>query len=225
MPRWSFVSDRGTDPLAMADPGPTIGRMNTIVAAVNDRVRVRLADITLAAGFAVDAVVSDPSALRSLLRAAAESCVVTGGTPAEARPFLHTARAADAAAVALIAGYDRQAVRTDPPARSTAILSESVSPASFRIAVSASCAGLAVWDPGGTMLQEQPRPLESPLSPRERDVLGLAGAGLSTKAVARQLGISPNTVKFHLQAAFDKLGATSRAEAVVAAIRRGELAV
>lgn len=199
--------------------------MNTIVAAASDSVRGRLADITLAAGFAVDAVVPDPSALRSLLRSAAESCVVTGGTPQEARPFLHTARAADAAAVALIAGYDRRAFRADPPARSTAILSASVSPATFRIAVSASCAGLAVWEPGGAALEEPPRPLETPLSPRERAVLELAGAGLSTKAVARQLGISPNTVKFHLQAAFDKLGATSRAEAVMVAIRRGELAV
>lgn len=199
--------------------------MNTIVAAASDSVRGRLADIILAAGFAVDAVASDPSALRNLLHAARESCVVTGGTQTEARPFLHTARAADAAAVALIADFDRRAARTDPPARSTAILSESVSPATFRIAVSASCAGLAVWEPGGATLQEQSRPLESPLSPRERDVLELAGAGLSTKAVARQLGISPNTVKFHLQAAFDKLGATSRVEAVMAAIRRGELAV
>jgi LuxR family maltose regulon positive regulatory protein len=56
-------------------------------------------------------------------------------------------------------------------------------------------------------------------------VLELAGAGLSTKEVARQLGISPNTVKFHLQASFEKLGVGSRAEAVIAAIRRGELAV
>jgi DNA-binding NarL/FixJ family response regulator len=198
--------------------------MNTIVAAANHGVRGRLADVTLAAGFAVDAVASDPGALRDLLRAAAQSCVVTGGTQAEARPFLHTARAADAVAVALIADYDRRAVRADPPARSTAILSESVSAATFRIAVTASCAGLAVWDPG-TILQEQPRRLEFPLSPRERDVLELASAGLSTKAVARELGISPNTVKFHLQSAFDKLGATSRAEAVMVAIRRGELAV
>ena len=56
-------------------------------------------------------------------------------------------------------------------------------------------------------------------------MLELTGAGLSTKAVARKLGISPNTVKFHLQAVFEKLGVASRAEAVMAAIRRGELAV
>jgi DNA-binding CsgD family transcriptional regulator len=65
----------------------------------------------------------------------------------------------------------------------------------------------------------------TPLSPRERTVLELTGAGLSTKEVARRLGISPNTVKFHLQAAFDKLGVASRAEAVMVAIRCGELSV
>jgi DNA-binding NarL/FixJ family response regulator len=198
--------------------------MNTIVAAASDDVRARLADITRAAGYAVDAVASDSGDLKNLLRSTPEPCVVTGGTAAEARPFLHIARAADAAAVALIAGYDRRAVRSDPPARGTAILSASVSPATFRIAVSACRAGLALWDPV-TNLREEPRLLESPLSPRERDVLELAGAGLSTKAVARQLGISPNTVKFHLQAAFEKLGATSRAEAIMVAIRRGELPV
>jgi DNA-binding NarL/FixJ family response regulator len=198
--------------------------MNMIVAAASSGVRSSLADITRAAGYAVDAVACDSGALKNLLHSTAEPCVVTGGIAAEARPFLHTARAADAAAVALIAGYDRRAVRADPPARGTAILSASVSPATFRIAVSACRAGLAVWDPG-TTLREEPRSLASPLSPRERDVLELAGAGLSTKAVARQLGISPNTVKFHLQAAFEKLGATSRAEAIMAAIRRGELPV
>jgi DNA-binding NarL/FixJ family response regulator len=198
--------------------------MSTIVAATSDDVRAALANITRAAGYAVDAIISDTGALKDLVRSSAEAWVVTGGTAAEALPFLHTARAADAAAVALIAGYDRRAVRADPPARSTAILSASVSPATFRIAVSACRAGLAVWDPV-TNLREEPRPLGSPLSPREREVLELAGSGLSTKAVARKLGISPNTVKFHLQAAFDKLGAASRAEAIMAAIRRGELPV
>jgi DNA-binding CsgD family transcriptional regulator len=95
----------------------------------------------------------------------------------------------------------------------------------FLAAVMASRAGLSVWDPDLDSLSEAPVLIETPLSPRERTVLELTGAGLSTKAVARQLGISPNTVKFHLNAAFDKLGVSSRAEAVLAAVRRGELSV
>jgi two-component system, NarL family, nitrate/nitrite response regulator NarL len=51
-------------------------------------------------------------------------------------------------------------------------------------------------------------------------VLAALGKGLSNKAVARQLGISPHTVKFHVEALFRKLGAGSRAEAVVKGLKQ-----
>ncbi|HEY0184522.1 MAG TPA: response regulator transcription factor [Rhodopila sp.] len=59
------------------------------------------------------------------------------------------------------------------------------------------------------------------LTPREREILGLIGEGLSNKAMARRLGISVHTVKFHLEALFNKLDATSRAEAVTKGLRGG----
>jgi two-component system, NarL family, nitrate/nitrite response regulator NarL len=59
------------------------------------------------------------------------------------------------------------------------------------------------------------------LTPREREILGLIGEGLSNKAMARRLGISVHTVKFHLEALFSKLDATSRAEAVAKGLRGG----
>ncbi|HSU07317.1 MAG TPA: helix-turn-helix transcriptional regulator [Acetobacteraceae bacterium] len=59
------------------------------------------------------------------------------------------------------------------------------------------------------------------LTPREIEVLAAIGQGLSNKAVARRLGISAHTVKFHLEAAFRKLGASSRAEAVAKGLQRG----
>lgn len=59
------------------------------------------------------------------------------------------------------------------------------------------------------------------LTPREREILGLIGEGLSNKAMARRLGISVHTVKFHLEALFTKLDATSRAEAVAKGLRGG----
>ncbi len=61
------------------------------------------------------------------------------------------------------------------------------------------------------------------LSARERALLELVAAGLGNKAIARALGVSINTVKYHLAAIFVKLGARTRAEAVSAAARRGEL--
>jgi len=59
------------------------------------------------------------------------------------------------------------------------------------------------------------------LTPREREILALVGEGLSNKSMARRLGISVHTVKFHLEALFNKLDATSRAEAVAKGLRGG----
>jgi DNA-binding CsgD family transcriptional regulator len=61
------------------------------------------------------------------------------------------------------------------------------------------------------------------LTAREREVLALVAAGISNKGIARELQVSPNTVKFHIAGILDKLGAATRAEAVAAALRRGEL--
>jgi two-component system, NarL family, response regulator YdfI len=63
----------------------------------------------------------------------------------------------------------------------------------------------------------------STLSARERALLELVAAGLGNKAIARSLGLSVNTVKYHLTSIFTKLDARTRAEAVSAAARRGEL--
>jgi DNA-binding CsgD family transcriptional regulator len=58
------------------------------------------------------------------------------------------------------------------------------------------------------------------LTPREIDVLGALGNGMTNKEVARLLGISPHTVKFHIESLFRKLDAASRAEAVAKGIRQ-----
>jgi DNA-binding NarL/FixJ family response regulator len=62
---------------------------------------------------------------------------------------------------------------------------------------------------------------ELELTPRERDVIGLLAEGLSNKAIGQRLGISPDTVKFHVGRLIDKLDATGRTDAVVHAARRG----
>ena len=61
------------------------------------------------------------------------------------------------------------------------------------------------------------------LSPREHEVLELVSEGLSNRDVATRLGISRHTAKFHVNAILDKLGATTRTEAVVLAARSGLL--
>jgi len=59
------------------------------------------------------------------------------------------------------------------------------------------------------------------LTPRELDVLTLLAEGASNKTIARQLGISVHTAKFHVGSILDKLDATGRTDAVAHAARRG----
>jgi DNA-binding NarL/FixJ family response regulator len=65
-------------------------------------------------------------------------------------------------------------------------------------------------------------PLPS-LTPREGEILAMLAEGLPNKLIAARLGISDHTVKTHLEAIFDKLGASTRAEAVARAVRSGLL--
>jgi DNA-binding NarL/FixJ family response regulator len=59
------------------------------------------------------------------------------------------------------------------------------------------------------------------LTPREIEVLELLAEGLSNKGIALRLGISDQTVKFHVASISGKLGAHSRTGAVRLAVRRG----
>ncbi|MGH7152460.1 MAG: response regulator transcription factor, partial [Acetobacteraceae bacterium] len=60
-------------------------------------------------------------------------------------------------------------------------------------------------------------------TPREREVLELLALGASNKMIARRLGISLGTTKFHVAALLLKLGARSRSDVIAIAVRRGLL--
>lgn len=64
-----------------------------------------------------------------------------------------------------------------------------------------------------------------PLTPREREVLALLADGLTNKGIASALGISDQTVKFHVATVIAKLGARNRTDAVRRAVRRGLVAI
>jgi DNA-binding CsgD family transcriptional regulator len=60
-----------------------------------------------------------------------------------------------------------------------------------------------------------------PLTPREEEVLALLVEGASNKMIARRLGISVHTAKFHVGSLLDKLDAVGRTDAVAHAARLG----
>lgn len=111
-----------------------------------------------------------------------------------------------------------------------AYLASDVDAPALAAAVRAVTAGLIVLDPtvaGATGVHVHTRvsPEGEPLTTREREVLELVAAGLPNKAIARELGISEHTAKFHVGSLLGKLGAGSRTEAVTIATRRGILPI
>jgi DNA-binding CsgD family transcriptional regulator len=93
----------------------------------------------------------------------------------------------------------------------------------LRIAVEAAAHGLSVFEPAARF---GPADDGAPdLTAREIEVLRLLAEGASNKLIARALGISVHTAKFHVTSILEKLDAASRTEAVTSAIRLGLLMV
>jgi len=63
------------------------------------------------------------------------------------------------------------------------------------------------------------------LTAREKQVASLLVEGASNKLIARRLGISVHTAKFHVAAVLEKLGARNRSDAVAIALRDGLVAL
>jgi two-component system, NarL family, response regulator YdfI len=109
-----------------------------------------------------------------------------------------------------------------------AILPREASTDEIITAVQAAYAGLVLLDPEITLeLAQQvraptarPAPLDD-LTAREIEVLRMLAEGLGNHRIAERLGISDHTVKFHISSILDKLGASTRTEAVTLGIRMG----
>jgi len=116
------------------------------------------------------------------------------------------------------------------PANIRAVVPTSVDPATLAAIITVVAAGyalaprkdLAGEDRGAWAdLADTADELAAVLSPREREVLSLVAEGASNKEIAGALALSVHTVKFHVAAITEKLGARSRVEAVAIAIRAG----
>lgn len=106
------------------------------------------------------------------------------------------------------------------------LLRRESSPERMATAMQAAVDGLIVLDPvykgalAHNILPVPDTPREA-LTRREIEVLQLLSTGQTNKAIARKLGITDHTVKFHVNAIMTKLGAQSRTDAVIRATRAG----
>ena len=110
------------------------------------------------------------------------------------------------------------AIEIDDPALADRLIALLGEVKGLRLAAPGEAAALAVVSRSGRKGTEAD---EFELTPRERDVLALMAEGASNKQIARQLGISVHTVKFHVASVLEKLDATGRTDAVAHAARVG----
>jgi DNA-binding NarL/FixJ family response regulator len=131
---------------------------------------------------------------------------------------------------ALIALVDRSEAVRALRSGAEAVLPPDASREELWLAIKAAARGFAVVpaDILGDLLDREELPEEVDrtrpiLTAREGEVLALLAAGASNKAIARRLGISAHTAKFHVASILDKLDATGRTDAVAQGVRLGLL--
>jgi DNA-binding NarL/FixJ family response regulator len=158
--------------------------------------------------------------------------VLVADTPTRELLAEYRARHDRIALVVLLEGEDAEAPLQALGAGASAALDRSASRHEIMAAVKAAAAGLVVVPPAllATLLPEAPPADDvlkangagrARLTRRELEVLAAMADGASNKAIARRLGISFHTAKFHVAAILAKLDADSRTEAVAKAAQLG----
>jgi NarL family two-component system response regulator LiaR len=133
--------------------------------------------------------------------------------------------------IALTSFLDDDKVLPAVRAGAAAYLLKDVGPQDLVAAIRTVYGGEALLHPAvAARLMEEvaaAQPRDAPdhgLTPREREVLALIARGLANKRIARELGISPSTVKIHVSSVLHKLGVTDRTQAALQAVREGLVA-
>ncbi|MDB5094193.1 MAG: Two component transcriptional regulator, LuxR family [Candidatus Eremiobacteraeota bacterium] len=211
--------------------GAAPARVRVVIVEDHALVRAGLRTSLEAAGIAVVAEASDGIAgLETVTRERPDVAVIDLGLPGKdgialtrelkANPdppgvvILTMQELDDEVLAALAAGADAYCVKSSDP---RVVID----------AIAAVAAGGAYFDPriahvvlrklGGT----HARPPQSPLTPRETQILTLVADGIGNAEIAERLHVGLGTVKGHIADILEKLSASDRAQAAVTAYRRG----
>jgi DNA-binding NarL/FixJ family response regulator len=198
--------------------------VDILVAAFQPEVRAALQRHLNAGGVSTARVIDSAAGLERALADVSEPLLIAGVRWPETAPFLVRGRRHQVPVALLLEEGFLDARHAAFRGGAAALLPWPIPSAALAHALASIACGFRVV-PRMESRAHDAAPLASlaSLSPRERDLLELVAAGLSNKAIARRLGLSINTVKYHLASIFAKLDARSRAEAVSEAARRGEL--
>ena len=198
--------------------------IRVLVSSRTPAVRAGLRELLTGAGFEVADALA-PDALLEGGVGDVDVLIVDLGDDREFRGALAT----DLAEVPAVVLTDR-AGASGPELAPRAWLPPDANEEALAAAVNAVAVGLSVYGAELTPasgvalgLASAPDGEIASLTDREHEVLELLAAGLPNKALARSLGISEHTVKFHVGSLLSKLDAQSRTEAVTIAARQGLL--
>ena len=184
------------------------------------------------AGVRASLIGPDPFALSGLRRLLEEAGVVVEVDPSMAEGLLWDlglgtpGELPEGELPVLALAADLEGARSALGAGALGVLERSGPVERIPVALRAVSLGMRVVDAAFEALLEGPRELDppgEPLTPRETEVLGLLAQGLSNRGIARRLGTSEHTVKFHVNALLAKLEARNRTDAVVRGTRMGLL--
>jgi two-component system, NarL family, response regulator YdfI len=199
--------------------------VRVLVAADGDVAAARL-EAALSSDPSRRVLVGSPSGLGRFIEEHDPAVVVLASTAARALAVLEAAADAAPMPPVVLVVDEPRAAWTSAARRAgvRAVLDTGASPDEIRAALTATLAGLVALHPdvfaatGRTTLESD---TERTLTSREVEILEMLAEGFSNQAIARRLGISTYTVKFHVASILEKLGAASRTEAVTLGVRRG----
>jgi two-component system, NarL family, response regulator DesR len=138
-----------------------------------------------------------------------------GGDPGDCRSAVEALSSPRARSriVMLCREICEEAVRCAIEHRVSGVLLKSYSTEDIQTAIAYTATGRTVMPAGWQQVIAPHAGRQPELSPRHRQILALIARGRSNEEIARDLDLSPNTIKFHIRALYSRMGVRNRVEA------------